>query len=265
MNGEYNILSVLSSYRRQVSGNIAYFVRNIYPLLTMSLPLATEPAPSKRPLILAGILIAFSIFLLGSTVLTLLLKPVYLSDENILLITRIFFWICLLVMVAYAVRAEKQPFLLWPEKKYPFGTFLISIIAILSILLAAMTILSQVEMAFGVEKKSANLNKMEVVLKRNQWLLVFTCLTAGVTEELIFRGYLIPRLQLFFKGPYPALIISSVFFGLAHIGYGSIHQVIGPVFIGFIFALYYKKYRNIKVLILCHFLWDYLILFAMTR
>ncbi|HEX9512213.1 MAG TPA: type II CAAX endopeptidase family protein [Puia sp.] len=231
----------------------------------MTSPLPTVPDPSKRPLILAGILISFSIFFLGSTILTLLLKPAHLSDETILFVSRIFFWLCLLAMVAYAVRIEKQPFLLWAEKKYSFGYYLASVIAILLILLAGVAILSRIELAFGILKKSDKLNGMVVVLRRSKWLLVFTCLTAGVTEELIFRGYLIPRLQLFFKGSYPSLIISSVFFGLAHIGYGNIAQVIGPVFIGFIFALYYQKYRNIKVVIICHFLWDYLTLLVMTR
>ena len=182
-----------------------------------------------------------------------------------MVVSRIFFWVCLLAMVAYAVKVERLPFLLWTEKKYSFGYYLISVIAILLILLAGMSVLSQVEMAFGVLKKSARLNGMVSILKHNQWLLLLTCLTAGVTEELIFRGYLIPRLQLFIKGPDPALVISSALFGLAHIGYGNIAQVIGPLFIGFIFALYYQKYRNIKVLIICHFLWDYLTLMILTR
>ncbi|HWK05805.1 MAG TPA: type II CAAX endopeptidase family protein [Puia sp.] len=231
----------------------------------MPSPPPTSPDQSKRPLILAGIIIAFSIFLLGSTILTLLLKPAHLGEETILFVSRGFFWICLLAMVAYAIKIERLPFLLWAEKKYALGYYLVSVIAILLILLAGMYILSQVELSLGLLKKSAKLNGMVLVLRRNQWLLALTCLTAGVTEELIFRGYLIPRLQLFFKSPYPALIISSVSFGLAHIGYGNVAQVIGPVFIGFIFALYYQKYRNIKILIICHFLWDYLTLLVMTR
>jgi membrane protease YdiL (CAAX protease family) len=37
------------------------------------------------------------------------------------------------------------------------------------------------------------------VLKKNRLLLVFTCLTAGITEEIIFRGYLLPRLEILLK------------------------------------------------------------------
>ncbi|MGH2565030.1 MAG: CPBP family glutamic-type intramembrane protease [Ginsengibacter sp.] len=35
-------------------------------------------------------------------------------------------------------------------------------------------------------------------------------------------------------------------------------NVVGPVFIGIVFAFYYWKWRNIKVVILCHFLWDFI-------
>ena len=231
----------------------------------MNAPLTTPPDLSKRPLILAGIIISFSIFLLGSTLLTFLLKPAHLSEETIMFISRIFFWICLLAMVAYATGIEKQRFLLWTERKYNPEIYLISVIALLLILLAGIVLVGRIESSLGLLKKSAKLTGMVSVLRQNKWLMIFTCLTAGVTEELIFRGYLIPRLQLFFTNTYPPLILSSLFFGLAHLGYGNIAQVVGPVFIGFIFALYYQKYRNIKVLILCHFLWDYLTLLLMTR
>lgn len=86
--------------------------------------------------------------------------------------------------------------------------------------------------------------------------MVFTALTAGVTEEFIFRGYLQPRLTVIFKNPYAAIILSSLLFGLLHFKYGTLANVIGPIFIGLIFSLYYWKYRNLTVLILCHFLWD---------
>jgi len=231
------------------------------------MPSNNLPVPdlSKRSLVLAGIIISFSIFLLSSTVLTLLLKPAHLSEEALMLFSRIFFWICAIAVYAYAVKVEKQKLLLWTEKKYSFLFYLGSIISILLILLAGITIISLIGMPLGLHNKSAKLNGMVSVLRKNKSLLVFTCLMAGVTEELIFRGYLIPRLQLFFKSPYLPLIISSLLFGVAHIGYGSIAQIIGPIFIGFVFAGYYQKYRNIKILILCHFLWDFFTLLILTR
>src|SRR5258708_12344817 len=109
--------------------------------------------------------------------------------------------------------------------------------AIVLILLAGVAILSRIELAFGILKKSDKLNGMVVVLRRSKWLLVFTCLTAGGTEGLLFRGYLIPRLQFFFKGSYPSLIISSRFFRLAHICSRNTPHLTRPLFFLSLFLL----------------------------
>jgi membrane protease YdiL (CAAX protease family) len=37
--------------------------------------------------------------------------------------------------------------------------------------------------------------KVLVQVLKKTLLLVFTCLTAGITEEIIFRGYLLPILK----------------------------------------------------------------------
>jgi hypothetical protein len=183
-----------------------------------------------------------------------------------MLVSRLSFWLCAFIVYLYAVKVEKQPLLLWTEKKYSFLFYVGSVISLVLILLLGINIISLTGLSFDLNNnKGTKLNSMISVLRKSRSLLVFTCLTAGVTEELIFRGYLIPRLQLFFKKPIFPLILSSVLFGVAHIGYGSIAQIIGPLFIGFVFAFYYQRYRNIKVLILCHFLWDLLTLLILTR
>jgi membrane protease YdiL (CAAX protease family) len=75
------------------------------------------------------------------------------------------------------------------------------------------------------------------------------------TEEIIFRGYLLPRLEILLKNKNLSVIISSLFFGLIHYGYGTSIQIIGP-HSNRAFGVHYQKYRNIKILIICHFLWD---------
>jgi membrane protease YdiL (CAAX protease family) len=95
--------------------------------------------------------------------------------------------------------------------------------------------------------------------------LVFSALTAGITEELIFRAYIMPRLLIFFKNAYLPIVVSALFFGLMHVSYGTLMQVLGPFYIGVIFGIYYYKFRNIKVLIVCHFLWDLIALLVKTR
>ena len=94
------------------------------------------------------------------------------------------------------------------------------------------------------------------VFRHDTPLMLFTCVTAGIVEEFVFRGYLMPRLQLLFNRPYITVLVSSLLFGILHVGYGTVAQVVVPIFIGVVFAIHYYHFRNIKILIFCHFFWD---------
>ena len=69
---------------------------------------------------------------------------------------------------------------------------------------------------------------------------------------------------IIFKNPYLAIIVNSMLFGLLHIKYGTVINVLAPIFIGFVFSYYYWRFKNIKVVILCHFLWDLIAIFIST-
>ncbi len=55
-------------------------------------------------------------------------------------------------------------------------------------------------------------------------------------EELFFRAFLVPKI---------GIIGASVAFGIAHIGYGSIGQVIGAIILGIILSIAYNQNRSI--------------------
>jgi membrane protease YdiL (CAAX protease family) len=116
----------------------------------------------------------------------------------------------------------------------------------------------------GTFVESEKIKELTIIFKSNSWLLLFTCLTAGITEELIFRGFLMPRLELLLKNRNLAIALSSILFGALHFGYGTLLQVIGPICIGFALAIHYYKYRNIKIVIICHFVWDLLVILNKT-
>ncbi|MEP6746600.1 MAG: type II CAAX endopeptidase family protein [Bacteroidota bacterium] len=180
-------------------------------------------------------------------------------------ISRLFYWICAGLIWWYAVKIEKQPLLIWQEKKYNFLFYLVSVIGLLFVLCIGMFIIQAILLSSGLITKSTRLSEITNILRTNMPLFLFTCLTAGIMEELIFRGYLQPRLEIIFKSPLLAIVVSSLLFGLMHFKYGTIINVAGPIFIGLIFACYYWKYRNIRVLILFHFLWDFGVLFLSLK
>jgi uncharacterized protein len=178
--------------------------------------------------------------------------------------TRILIWASLILLYLYATRVEKKPFLLWPEQRYKPLFYAGSIFACLIIIAVGSGILMSIVARFHHEGTSPKLLEYAGLFKNNIPLLIFTALTAGVTEELIFRGYMQPRLEKAFNSPVIAIIITSFLFGALHSSYGTLFQLLTPIFIGALFSVFYSKYRNIKILILCHFLVDILSLLAVT-
>ncbi|HEY5406631.1 MAG TPA: CPBP family intramembrane glutamic endopeptidase [Ginsengibacter sp.] len=205
--------------------------------------------------IIGILLLLFLISLIGST---WFLDFLGLSAINasVFFTSRMLYWLCLGLLWLYSVKIEKQDLLIWKERNYNILNYLLSIVVIFFVLMAGMLLIQGILAFTGFSKQSKTLNQIAIILKANKPLLVFTALTAGVVEEFIMRGYIQPRLEIIFKNSYAAIIISSLLFGLLHYKYGTFVNVAGPVFIGFVFAFYYWRYRNIKVLIVCHFLWD---------
>lgn len=183
----------------------------------------------------------------------------------VLYLSRLFFWICITLLWLYATKFEKQRLVLWEEQNYGFFTTILSIIAILFVTAGVVMFANLLLKFFGLLKESGSIVKMMKIFSTNKLLAIATAATAGITEEIIFRGYIQTRLQLILKSPSAAIVISSVFFGLTHYAYGTIANVVGPFVIGLVFSIYYSKYRNIKILMVCHFLWDYLIIIGYQK
>jgi len=218
----------------------------------------------RQTIILAGIFLSVVLVLFVTLLFNPLLKLTDTNDSTIFFFSRLFYWICLIFIFIYSIKVEKQKLLIWTEKKYSIPHILILIIVTILIMIAGLVILILISKLFHYtgDQKSREIVQ---ILHHNKLLLVFTSLTAGITEELICRGYILTRLQLFFKKAYMPIIISSLFFGIAHISYDSIPKIIGAFFIGLVFGYHYQKYRNIKILIVIHFIWDLTLLLIRTN
>ncbi len=183
-----------------------------------------------------------------------------LSGATLLLLSRLAFWLALLLLLIYSRKIEKQPLMLWQEKRYSVPHYLASVLLTLLTVLAMVIVLSIIAMVLQLKAQSEGMEKMIAIFRDHHALVWLTAITAAITEELMFRAYLIPRLQLLFKNTYMPVILSSVLFGFLHFGYGTALNILGPMLIGLIFGFHYVKYRNIKILIIVHFLWDYLVI-----
>jgi membrane protease YdiL (CAAX protease family) len=218
---------------------------------------------TRKSILIGGIFLL--LMLLFITALSLpLLKQLNLKYETIFYISRLAIWFCLFLIYMYSIHIEKQNFLLWKEKKYSLLFYVKSVAATMGTLVLIMLVVSIIFRLTGSDIESEKMDEILRFFKNNLPLILFTSVTAGVTEELFFRGYLIPRLEILFKNTYLAILISSILFGLIHYSYGTLIQIIAPFFIGIILALHYQKHRNITIIIICHFLWNLLVLLNKT-
>ena len=87
----------------------------------------------------------------------------------------------------------------------------------------------------------------------------FVSLTAGITEEIIYRGFLIFAFAYLFPdfSIWLVIILSSLLFGLAHTYQGFTTGVLRTTIFGVIFSILYIGIGSILPLIVIHFLIDY--------
>lgn len=96
------------------------------------------------------------------------------------------------------------------------------------------------------------------VTSKEKHIWNYVSLTAGITEEIIYRGFLIFSLSYLFPdfSIWLVLIFSSLLFGLAHT-YQGFAGVIRTTIVGILFAGLYIGLGSILPIIILHFLIDY--------
>ncbi|WP_456276347.1 CPBP family intramembrane glutamic endopeptidase [Bacillus sp. AK128] len=114
-----------------------------------------------------------------------------------------------------------------------------------------------------VKMKQQELEKSQFVdimpvSKQDKKVWTYVSWTAGITEEIIYRGFLIfALLQLFpTLSIWIVLFISSLVFGLAHT-YQGFQNVIKTGLMGLFFAMLYLSLDSLLPVIVLHFLMDY--------
>ena len=89
----------------------------------------------------------------------------------------------------------------------------------------------------------------------------FVSLTAGVCEELIFRGYLIDQLTGWLSRPVLAIIISGVLFGSVHL-YEGLGAIVPLAVLGIVYGFVVRYFKgDLRVVMVAHFLQDFLVAF----
>lgn len=82
-------------------------------------------------------------------------------------------------------------------------------------------------------------------------LLVYGTISVPI-QELVFRGYLVSRLEQIVANKWLIIAVSAVIFGLIHLPFGSLALTIGSVGFGVYLGANFKSYRNIFSLMVVH-------------
>lgn len=152
----------------------------------------------------------------------------------------------------------------------PFGPF----ITYIALAVGLLYFLSIVYIVIGYHVSAKFKEKLSQTLKKEQQNFEFSAilpttkkeaklwnyvsLTAGITEEIIYRGFLIFAFAYLFPNLsiWIIVLLASLLFGLAHTYQGA-KGVIRTTIIGVFFSILYISLDSILPLIVFHFLIDY--------
>src|SRR6478609_6442699 len=92
----------------------------------------------KRSAIISGMAFCFILQVISLFIPSLFYTRVNISDSNlgsIFLFSRVLLWVSLLLTYIYSTKVEKQSFLLYEEKKYDAGFYILSVVSLIVVLL----------------------------------------------------------------------------------------------------------------------------------
>jgi uncharacterized protein len=223
----------------------------------LSTHMTEEATVRKRliPLAAIGLLLAFGLPELG------LAKMIFGATPIGARIGREIVWIAFAaIILLWVTKVERLPLssigLIRPTR----GTVGWGLAATIALLATIMLSFAVIAPALGLEQ---NMAATAAVVQVPLWLLITTPIVAGITEEILYRGYAIERLTFLTGKRWLAAIIAGALFLLLHLSWGGAQMII-VAFGTVIFVGLYLWRRDLPCVMLAHILAD-LIGFALAR
>ncbi len=221
---------------------------------------ATSFPVLNMPRLQAGVDILLALALVIGFMVLLVLSPVGLLFEEALSALGVF-WINIvtglfsIAVVALFVRQRRQSFEAVGLQRVPLLRVLgATAIAIPANWIAALTCVLLYMAVAGVgatEMVEERSEFFEVLPALNPALAIFTGLFVGLHEELLFRGFILGRMQSLFRSNVLAIIASALLFGVIHLGQGPI-GVVQTTAVGLVLATIVTRTRSLWPAILAH-------------
>jgi uncharacterized protein len=117
--------------------------------------------------------------------------------------------------------------------------------------IAALLILGGVGHLLGVPPGSRALARLIPHSGRELYIWMFVALTAGITEEILYRGYLQHQFASWTKNSIVAMCLSAGLFGVGHLYQGGKHAILMGVF-GLLLGYLAERKKSLRPGILAH-------------
>lgn len=134
----------------------------------------------------------------------------------------------------------------------------------LGVLLLFQVAAAALELAFIPNEMFRDLRQFVDLARGPYWLLVMVVIAIGapLSEELLFRGFLLPALAKWPIGFRGAALVTTSLWTLLHLGY-SVYGLIEVFLVGLIFSWLLWRTGSLRVTIVCHAVYNGLIILVL--
>ena len=203
-------------------------------------------------------IIGLSLSLIVPTIYTLFIGPVFLkpkvTDLTYNFVGFAVFWIVAFGVLIFTQKVENLSLntIGWHHISWKWILAAIGIGILLSILVPVFTLL------LGAIIPSPQTGTIvEVTSSYSWWVILISVITAGVTEEILFRGYPLERLLAGLENKWVSAGISLAFFVAIHAVGWNLAHIIGVVIpLGIVLTGLYLWQRNLIFVMIVHIMID---------
>lgn len=165
----------------------------------------------------------------------------------------VMWWVLVALVLLYVALIERRPLASIGFRR-PRSRDILAAIGAAVIALGGMVLIYSV--LFPALHLQMNKEAMNGILQTPLWYRVILVTRAAVAEEIVFRGYPIPRLEELSRSRMFAALLSWAVFTYAHLSYWGAAQLLIAGWGGLVLTVLFLWRRNLWANMICHWLTD---------
>ncbi|HWU77639.1 MAG TPA: type II CAAX endopeptidase family protein [Rhodanobacter sp.] len=168
----------------------------------------------------------------------------------------VIWWIYVAAMLLYVCKVERRPLTSIGFRRPGGRNVFIGMLAGMVVLLVLGTMYYLILPTLHLKDSVASTTNGAALMATPFWWRVISTIRAAVSEEILFRGYAMERIEESSGSRILAVVISCTIFTVDHVSaWGWSHELVVAIG-GLSFALLYLWRRNLWVNIIAHFIVD---------